>query len=74
MLKGNMIQLQEYIFIVSFFGLYMMEKLIHPLLIQQDATVYKKFYFIFIWSLTCFGWHTAHHQEPKTALAASGFV
>jgi len=22
---------------------------------------------------TCFGRHTAHHQEPKTALAASGF-
>ena len=21
-----------------------------------------------------FGQHTAHHQEPKTALAASGFV
>ena len=23
---------------------------------------------------TCFGRHTAHHQEPKTAQAASGFV
>ena len=22
----------------------------------------------------CFGRHTAHHQEPKTALAASGFA
>jgi len=33
----------------------------------------SKFYFIFIWSSTCFGRHTAHHQEPKTALAASGF-
>ena len=32
-----------------------------------------KIYFIFIWSSTCFGQHTAHHQEPKTALAASGF-
>jgi hypothetical protein len=31
-------------------------------------------YFIFIWSSTCFGWHTAHHQEPKTALAASDFA
>jgi hypothetical protein len=30
--------------------------------------------FIFIWSSTCFGQHTAHHQEPKTALAASGFA
>jgi hypothetical protein len=23
---------------------------------------------------TCFGQHTAHHQEPKTAQAASGFA
>ena len=29
--------------------------------------------YIYIWSSTCFGRHTAHHQEPKTALAASGF-
>jgi len=34
----------------------------------------SKFYFIFIWSSTCCGRHTAHHQEPKTALAASGFA
>ena len=34
----------------------------------------SKFYFISIWSSTCFGRHTAHHQEPKTALAASGFA
>jgi hypothetical protein len=34
----------------------------------------SKFYFIFIWSSTSFGRHTAHHQEPKTALAASGFA
>ena len=34
----------------------------------------KIFYFIFIWSSTCSGRHTAHHQEPKTALAASGFA
>ena len=26
-----------------------------------------------MWSSTCFGQHTAHHLEPKTALAASGF-
>jgi hypothetical protein len=32
------------------------------------------FYFIFIWSLTCLGRHTAHHQEPKIAIAASGFA
>jgi len=32
----------------------------------------KIYYSIFIWRSTCFGQHTAHHQEPKTALAASG--
>ena len=31
------------------------------------------YYFIFIRSSTCFGRYTAHYQEPKTALAASGF-
>ena len=35
--------------------------------------VSKLYYSLFIWSSTCFGRHTAHHQEPKTALAASGF-
>jgi len=34
----------------------------------------SKFNFLFIQSSTCFGRHTAHHQEPKTALAASGFA
>jgi hypothetical protein len=32
------------------------------------------FYFIFIRSSTCFGRHTTHHQEPRTAPAASGFA
>jgi hypothetical protein len=32
------------------------------------------FYFIFIWSSVCFRRDTAHHQKPKTALAASGFA
>jgi len=32
-----------------------------------------KIYFIFMRSSTCFGRHTARHQEPKTALAASAF-
>jgi len=36
--------------------------------------VSKLYYFIFIWSSTCFGRHAARHQEPKTALAASGFA
>ena len=35
--------------------------------------VSKFYYSIFIWSSTCFGRHTVHRQEPKTALAASGF-
>jgi hypothetical protein len=34
----------------------------------------SKFYFIFIWSSTCFGRHIVHHEEPKTALAAFGFA
>ena len=34
----------------------------------------KIYYSIFIWSSTRFGRHTAHHQEPKTPLAASGFA
>jgi hypothetical protein len=34
----------------------------------------SNFYFIFMCSLVCFGRHTAHHQEPKTVLAASGFA
>ena len=33
----------------------------------------KFYYFLFIWSWTSFGRHIAHHQEPKIALAASGF-
>ena len=35
--------------------------------------VSKYYYSIFIWSSTCFGRNTVHHQEPKTAVAASGF-
>ena len=34
----------------------------------------KMYYSIFIWSSTCFGRHTAHYQEPKTALAVSSFA
>jgi len=36
--------------------------------------VSKFYYSMLIWSSTCFGRHTAHYQEPKTALAASGFL
>jgi hypothetical protein len=31
------------------------------------------YYSLFIWSSTSFGRHTAHHQEPKTELLATGF-
>jgi hypothetical protein len=34
----------------------------------------KIYYSIFTWSSTCFGRHNAHHQDPKTAVAASGFA
>jgi len=42
---------------------------------QQDATVFQNFIIpYFKWSSTCFGRHSTHHQEPKTAQAASGFA
>jgi len=42
---------------------------------QQDATGRQSFTIpYFKWGSTCFGRHAAHHQEPKTAQAASGFV
>jgi hypothetical protein len=34
----------------------------------------KIYYSMLMWSSTCFGRHTAHHQELKTALAISGFA
>ena len=46
-------------------------------LIKKNPTrcnnVSKFYYSIFKWNSACFGRHTAHRQEPKTALAASGF-
>jgi hypothetical protein len=33
----------------------------------------SKIYFVFMWSSTLFWRHTAHHQEPKTEIAASSF-
>jgi hypothetical protein len=42
---------------------------------QQDAAVYQNFIIpSFKRNSTCFGRHTAHHQEPKTAKVASGFA
>ena len=49
------------------------------LFIKKNPTKFNnasKFYiisYLFVRSSTCFGWHIVHHQEPKTALAASGF-
>jgi len=48
--------------------------LIHREIANKMQHCIKIYYSIFIWSSTCFGQHTAHHQELKTALAASGFV
>ena len=44
--------------------------------LKQHAARYSNedYYSMFIWSWTCFGRHTAHHQELKSALAASGFA
>jgi len=42
--------------------------------VRKNPTMYPYFHYsIFIWSSTCFRRHTAHHREPRTALAASGF-
>jgi hypothetical protein len=41
---------------------------------QQGATLYKFFLLFFLILKECFGRHTTHHQEPKTAQAASGFA
>ena len=49
-------------------------KCIHTEKSNKMEECIKIYYSIFIWSSTCFGRHTAHHQEPKTALAASGFA
>jgi len=38
------------------------------------SNVSKFYHSIFIWNSTCYGRHTAHHQEPKTVVPASGFL
>jgi hypothetical protein len=40
----------------------------------QDATVYPNFIIPYLYEVQHVTGNTAHHQEPKTALAASGFV
>jgi len=51
-----------------------MVRRIHTEKSNKTRQCIKIYYSIFIWSSTCFGQHIAHHQEPKTALAASGFA
>ena len=50
--------------------------IIHPHHVTEPgySSTIKLCYSMFIWSSTCFGRHAAHHQELKTALAASGFA
>ena len=53
-----------------------LQQMLYPVHTEKSSKIQQctKFYHsIFIWSSTCFGRHTVHHQEPKTALAASGF-
>jgi hypothetical protein len=46
----------------------------HSIIHKEKSNNMSKFYYsIFVWSSTCFGRHAILHQEPKTALAASGF-
>ena len=61
-------------YFLMYFGKWSFGLMFVDLCIIVNATVYQNFYFVFIWSPTCFGRHTAHHQEPKTALAASGLA
>jgi len=48
--------------------------IIHVEITNKMQHCIKIYYSIFKWGSTCFGRHTAHHQELKTALAASGFA
>jgi hypothetical protein len=48
--------------------------IIHTELANRMPQCIKIYYSMFIWSSTCFERHTAHYQELKTALAASGLA
>jgi hypothetical protein len=50
----------------------MIKNAIHTEKSNKMQQYIKIYYSIFIWSSTYFGPNTVHHQEPKTALAASG--
>jgi hypothetical protein len=47
---------------------------VHTEIANKMQQCIKMYYSMFIWSSTCFGRHTAHHRELKTALAASAFA
>ena len=49
-------------------------RIIHTEIANKMQQCIKIYYSMFTGSSTCFGRHTAHHQELKTALAASGFA
>jgi len=59
-------------------GIFYVRGSVHHSIIHKEnptrCNSVSTFYFVFIWSSSCFGRHAAHHQEPKTALAASGFA
>ena len=50
------------------------QSIIHAEIANKMQQCFEIYYSMFIWSSTCFGRHTAHHQGLKTALAASGFA
>jgi len=54
-----------------------MQNISLPQFIKKNPTrcnnVSKFYYSVFVWSSTCFGRHTAHHQKPTPSLTVSGF-
>ena len=51
-----------------------MNMVVHTEIANKMQQFIKIYYSMLIWRSTSFGRHTAHHQEFKTALAASGFA
>ena len=51
-----------------------LHSIIHTEIANKLQQCIKIYYSMFIRGPTCFGRHTAHHQELRTALAASGFA
>jgi hypothetical protein len=53
---------------------FIFQGIIHTEIANKMQQCIKIYYAMLIWSSTCFGRHTAHHQKLKTALASSGFA